>query len=398
MIQQSTPGDWQERYHSALLGVFGSPQLCLDHGYGCIVVDSDGNEYLDLLGGIAVNALGYAHPAWVKAVTHQAETLAHVSNFFTTRPQLDLAEKMLSLAKAPEGSAVFFSNSGTEANEAAIKICLARKNGRIIALDHAFHGRTLGALALTHKAAYRQPFGPSAIDVTFVAPDDHGTLCHELDKGDVSAVFVEPVQGEAGVVPLSREYLRQVRELTVCHDALMVVDEVQCGMGRTGRWFAHQGAHITPDVMTTAKALGGGFPIGATVTFGPHVSGVLTAGQHGTTFGGNALACAVACAVISTIESDDLLAHVRKIGALMSTALQQCHPSITQVRGSGALLGIQFDSDIAGDLVVAARDAGFIVNAANPSTLRLAPPYVLTEAQAQSFVDALPGLIDSVRS
>ena len=396
VTKQQTTGDWRKRYRSGLLGVFGSPQLCLDHGQGCVVVDSDGKEYLDLLGGIAVNALGYAHPAWVEAVSHQAQTLAHVSNLFTTGPQLDLAEKLLALANAPEGSAVFLSNSGTEANEAAIKICLARKSGRIIALDHAFHGRTLGALSLTHKIAYRQPFGPSAVDVTFITPEDPEILAGELEKGDVSGVFVEPIQGEAGVVPLTDEYLQQVRELTAGHDALMVVDEVQCGMGRTGRWFAYQSAHITPDVMTLAKALGGGFPMGATMTFGSDVSGILAAGQHGTTFGGNPLACAAALAVISTIESENLLTHVGQIGTLMSSALRQSHPRITEVRGSGALLGVQLDSDIASELVVAARGAGFIVNAANPSTLRLAPPYILTEVEAQSFIAALPGLIDTV--
>ena len=202
MAEQQKTGDWQERYRNAILGVFGRPQLCLDHGHGCVVVDSDGKEYLDLLAGIAVNALGYAHPAWVEAVIHQSETLAHVSNFFTTGPQLDLAEKLLALAKAPKGSAVFLSNSGTEANEAAIKICMARKNGRIIAFNHAFHGRTIGALSLTHKIAYRQPFGPSAVDVTFIAPKDPDALASELDRGDVSGVFMEPIQGEAGVVPL----------------------------------------------------------------------------------------------------------------------------------------------------------------------------------------------------
>jgi len=397
MTDDQTTGTWRERYRRDLLGVFGSPQLCLERGHGCVVVDSDGKEYLDLLGGIAVNALGYAHPAWVEAVSHQAATLAHVSNFFTTGPQLDLAEKLLALAKAPQGSAVFLSNSGAEANEAAVKICLARDpGGRIIALEHAFHGRTLGALSVTHKIAYRQPFGPSAVDVTFVPAEDPDSLAAELDKGDVAGVFVEPVQGEAGVVPLSVAYLQRVRELTASHDVLMVVDEVQCGMGRTGHWFAHHGAHITPDIMTLAKALGGGFPIGATMTFGPDVSGILSAGQHGTTFGGNPLACAAAYSVINTIESEDLLAHVRQIGTLLSSTLRQCHPRITEVRGSGALLGVQFDSEIAADLVVAARDAGFIVNAANPSTLRLAPPYILTTEQAQSFVDALPGLIDAV--
>ncbi|MCI1748455.1 MAG: acetylornithine transaminase [Acidipropionibacterium sp.] len=389
--------DWGERYSHNLLGVFGSPQMCLVEGHGCHLTDAAGNSYLDLLAGIAVNALGYSHPAWVEAVSRQAGTLAHVSNFFTTPGQLALAEKLLSIAQAPEGSAAFFCNSGTEANEAALKIVKAhRKGGRVIALEHAFHGRTLGALALTYKEAYRAPFAPLGAEVTFVPAEDAAALEGELSKGDVAGVFVEAVQGEAGVIPLSADYLREVRRLTSEHDALLVFDEVQCGMGRTGQWFAHQAAGIQPDVMTLAKALGGGFPMGATVTFGPQISAILTPGQHGTTFGGNPLACAAALAVISTIESDHLLDNVTAIGQRLIDGITGCHPRVLEVRGRGLLLGVQLDADIAGEVVTAARSAGFIINAANPSTIRLAPPFILTEAEADSFIDALPGLLDAV--
>lgn len=389
---------WRNRYSRSLMGVFGTPQLCLVDGHGCVVVDESGKEYLDLLGGIAVNALGHAHPAWVAALEEQAERVAHVSNFFTTPQQVRLAETLLRLAEAPEGSTVFLSNSGTEANEAAIKICLAhRPNGRIIALEHAFHGRTIGALSLTHKVAYRAPFGRSGVTTTFVPPEDVDALSAEVDAGDVAGVFVEPVQGEAGVVPLSANYLRAVRQLTEDHGVLMVTDEVQCGMGRTGRWFAHRAAGIVPDVVTMAKALGGGFPIGATIALGGEVSSILSPGQHGTTFGGNPLACAVAQAVIDTVESENLLENVRTLGAEMAEALSTCHPMVREVRGSGLLLGIQLDQEVAPQVVAAALEAGFIINAANPSTLRLAPPYILTREQAMGFVAALPGLLDSVR-
>ncbi len=390
-------GNWSRRYADNLLGVFGPPQMCLVKGQGCHVTDAEGHSYLDLLGGIAVNALGYAHPAWVEAVCRQAGTLAHVSNFFTTPGQLELAEKLLNLAEAPHGSAAFFSNSGTEANEAALKIVKGhRRGGRVIALQHAFHGRTLGALALTHKEAYRAPFEPLAAEVTFVPAGDAGALEAELARGDVAGVFIEPTQGEAGVIPLSPDYLQAARNLTREHDALLVLDEVQCGMGRTGRWFAHQAAGIQPDVMTLAKALGGGFPIGATVTFGPGITGILAPGQHGTTFGGNPLACAAALAVISTIESDRLLDNVRTVGEHLVARISRCHRRVVEVRGTGLLLGIQLDAEIAAEVVTAARAAGFIINAANPSTIRLAPPYILTEREADSFVDALPGLLDAV--
>ena len=282
-----------DRYAHAVLGVFGRPALVLDRGEGCWVWDVDGKRYLDLLGGIAVNALGHNHPAVVSAVSKQAGEALHVSNFFTTRAQIELAERLLRLAQAPEGSAVFFTNSGTESIEAAIK--LARRTGRpgLVALEGSFHGRSTGALALTHKAAYREPFAPLLPGVAFVPPGDIDALRAAVDES-TGAVVLEPIQGEAGVRPLDTAYLEAAREITRAAGALLVVDEIQTGIGRTGRWFDHQRADIVPDAMTLAKGLGGGVPIGALVTFGPENSGRLSPGQRGTTFGGNPLAAATA--------------------------------------------------------------------------------------------------------
>lgn len=384
---------WATRYGRSLMGVFGPPRLCLVEGQGSRVRDAEGRWYLDLLGGIAATSLGHAHPVWVEAVSQQAGRLGHVSNFFTTEPQLDLAEALLRIAQAPEGSAVFLANSGTEANEAAVKAVLAQHPaGRLVALEHAFHGRTLGALALTHKEAYRAPFAPLGPTVTFVAAGDEAALAAELERGDVAAVVVEPIQGEAGVVPLEADYLRAVRRLTRDHDAMLVVDEVQTGMGRTGAWFAHQKAGIVPDYMTLAKGLGGGFPIGALVTFGSHAATALAPGQHGTTFGGNPLAAAAALAVISTIESEGLLAQVEQVGERLRRGLVGSDRLVAEVRGEGLLVGIGLREPVAPALVEAAYRAGFIVNAPNPTTIRLAPPLVLTAQEADEFLAAWPAL------
>jgi acetylornithine aminotransferase len=280
-----------QRYSHALMGTYGTPMRVLVRGDGSHVWDADGNRYLDLLGGIAVNALGHAHPAWVKAVADQAATLAHTSNFFATPAQIALAEKLIALAQAPTGSRVFFSNSGAEANEAAFK--LARRTGRetIIALEDSFHGRTMGALAMTHKPAIREPFAPLPAGVQFIAPDDVGALTSAM--GDhVAAIILEPIQGEAGIVPLSHDFMTAARELATAHGALLIVDEIQTGVGRTGSWFAHQRHGVKPDVMTLAKGLGGGFPVGAVIAYGEAVGTMLSKGAHGTTFGGNPMAAA----------------------------------------------------------------------------------------------------------
>ena len=382
------------RYAGAMVQVFGTPQLVLASGHGCWVTDVDGKRYLDLLSGIAVNALGHGHPALVQAVAKQAESAIHVSNFFTSEPAITLAERLLSIAAAPSGSGVFFANSGTEATEAAIKLSRRTGRTRIVALEGSFHGRSTGALALTHKAAYREPFEPLIPEVVFVPPNDADALRAAVDDS-TAAFFVEPIQGEAGVRELSPDYLRLAREVTSAHGALLVVDEIQTGIGRTGDWFAHQASGIVPDAMTLAKGLGGGVPIGALVTFGSDVTAMLTAGQHGTTFGGNPLACAAGLAVLDTIERDHLLEHVRHVGALLDHVAID---GVADTRGRGLLRAIELDGIPAPAVMAAAREAGFIVNAVTSTALRLAPPLVITEDELQGFLDALPAILVAARA
>lgn len=392
----SDQADLIRRYSDHLVGVFGVPQLVLSHGEGAWVWDVDGRRYLDLLGGIAVNALGHAHPALVRAVAEQAAAAIHISNFFTSRPQIELAEQLLRLAAAPAGSAVFFANSGAEAVEAAVK--LARRTGRprIVAAQGAFHGRTTGALALTHKAAYREPFEPLMPGVEHVPWGDVEALDAAVTD-EVGAVILEPIQGEAGVRVADPAYLRAARRVTAQTGALLILDEIQTGVGRTGSWFAFQRDGVVPDAMTLAKGLGGGVPIGALVTFGSRVSGMLSAGQHGSTFGGNPLACAAGLAVLATIESQDLVRHAQRAGEHLQRRVGDTgHPLVTGVRGAGLLQAVTLAEPIAVPLATAARDAGFLVNAVAPDVLRLAPPLVVTTEQLDTFVDALPALLDEV--
>lgn len=386
-----------ERYQQSLLGVFGAPQRVLVRGAGCHVWDADGNQYLDLLGGIAVNTLGHANPLLTSVIASQLATLGHVSNFFTSPSQIALAEKLLEISAAPAGSKVFFANSGTEANEAALK--LTRRNAgteeaprtRVIALEQAFHGRTLGALSLTYKEKYRAPFAPLPGNVTWIPAGDIDALRAAVDE-TVSAVFIEPIQGEAGVKMLSAQYLQDARDITREAGALLVFDEVQTGMGRTGSFFAS--APVIPDVMTLAKGLGGGFPIGAMIVFGQENTAWLTPGDHGTTFGGNPVACAAGLAVIHTIESQNLLDQVRSNGHWLREQLAAV-PGISAVRGAGMLTAFELAQANAPKLVAAALEAGFIINATDDSTIRLAPPLVITQEQLGSFLAALPPLIAS---
>ena len=380
----------KKRYAASLMNTFGPPKLALVRGEGTVVWDADGNRYLDFLGGIAVNALGHAHPALVSAVTQQLSTLGHVSNFFTTEPQVALAERLLDLLGA-DGK-VFFANSGTEANEAALK--LTRRTGRthVVAMEGGFHGRTMGALSLTAKAAYREPFEPLPAGVRFVPYGDADALAAAVTD-ETAAVVVEPVQGEAGVVEPPEGYLEAVRRTTSEHGALMWVDEVQTGMGRTGAWFAHTAQlpeGVTPDVVTVAKGLGGGIPIGACIALGD-AADLLQPGHHGTTFGGNPVATAAALAVIETIEKDDLLGNATRVGDQMRAGL--AHEHVTAARGSGLLIGIDLDAEIAPQVVEAAQEAGFILNATGPRTIRLAPPLVLTTEQAAELVEAWPAIL-----
>jgi len=391
--------DWTRRYTAALMGTYGVPQRVLVRGEGCYVWDAEGRRYLDLMAGIAVNALGHAHPFLVSAVTAQMATLGHVSNFFTTAPQITLAERLLELLAAPAGSRVFFCNSGAEANEAAFK--LARRTGRtgMVAAEGAFHGRTFGALALTHKPAYREPFQPLPGDVVHVPFGDAGALAAAVDER-VAAVVLEPVQGEGGVRPAPPGYLPAARAATSAAGALLVLDEVQSGVGRTGSWFAHQqpqiGGGAAPDVVTLAKGLGGGIPIGAMVAFGEATAGLLGPGAHGTTFGGNPVACAAALATLHVIERDDLLGNARAVGARLVAGVQGLgHPLLAGVRGSGLLLAVVLREPVAARVAQAALEAGFLVNAVAPDAVRLAPPLVLSPGQADTFLEALPGLLDA---
>jgi acetylornithine/N-succinyldiaminopimelate aminotransferase len=383
------------RYQRSVMGVFGLPPLVLDHGAGCHVWDVDGNRYLDLVGGIAVNALGHGHPALVSAVSKQAAEAIHISNLFTSEAQIALAERLVSVAGAPEGSAVFFCNSGAEAVEAAVK--LSRRTGRtgIVAAEGAFHGRTTGALALTHKPAYREPFEPLIPGVRHVPYGDEAALRGAVTD-ETAAVVLEPLQGEAGVLSPGPAYLRVAREVTQERGALLILDEIQTGIGRTGTWFAFQQAGVVPDAVTVAKGLGGGVPIGGLIAFGHHNAHLLTAGQHGSTFGGNPLAAAAGLAVLEAIEADGLLEHARAAGEHLAAAVRALgHPLVTGVRGAGLLRAITLAEAVAPQLAAAAREAGFIVNPVTPTAIRLAPPLVVSLEQLDSFVAALPVLLDT---
>jgi len=385
---------FQERYATSLMNTFGPPKLTLVRGEGAHVWDSDGKEYVDLLGGIAVNALGHAHPALVEAVTAQLQTLGHVSNFFTSPTQVELAEKLLELLAAGPGK-VFFTNSGTEANEAAFK--MTRRTGRthVVAAAGAFHGRSMGALALTSKAAYREPFEPLPGEVTFVPFGDEAALAAAVTDR-TAAILLEPLQGEAGVNVPPEGYLAAARRIADDHGALLWLDEIQTGMGRTGTWFAHQipaiGGGVRPDIVTVAKGLAGGFPIGACIGLGA-AGDLLQPGNHGTTFGGNPVACAAALAVIGTIETEGLLEQVTVLGQKVRDGLA-ADPRVTEVRGEGLLIGLDLSDDRSAEVAAAALEAGFIVNNPTPGRIRLAPPLVLTETDAAAFLDAWPAILD----
>ncbi|MET0965912.1 MAG: acetylornithine transaminase [Nakamurella sp.] len=387
------------RWSRALMNNFGVPPVELVSGQGAVVIDADGKQYLDLLGGIAVNALGHAHPAVVQAVSEQVATLGHVSNFFTHPTVLALSERLLDIAGLRDGHSdpngrVLFCNSGAEANEAAFKMARLTGRPRMIAADGAFHGRTMGALALTGQPAKRSPFEPMPGGVEFVPYGDIAALRKAVDD-TVAAVFLEPIMGEAGVIPAPNGYLAAARQITTEHGALLVIDEVQTGIGRTGNWFAHTSAGIVPDVITLAKGLGGGLPIGAVIGIGA-AAALLQPGQHGSTFAGNPVCAAAALAVLSTIESDGLLDHVDGLGKHIASGVEAlAHPLVDHVRGSGLLLGIVLTENISAAANLAARDAGFIINAPAPDVIRLAPPLILTEQQADSFVTALPAILDS---
>lgn len=387
------------RYTDSMIAAYGKPQAALVRGAGARVWDADGKEYLDFLGGIAVNALGHAHPTLVEAVTNQLSTLGHVSNFFASEPQVALAERLLALAghdgAHPAGGRVFFTNSGAEAIECAFKI--TRRSGRtkIVAAEGSFHGRTMGALALTSKAQYRDPFEPLPGDVVWVPFGDASALAAAVDH-QTAAIVLEPIQGEAGVVVPPDDYLAAARQIATEHGALLWLDEIQSGIGRTGAWFDHHHSDVKPDLVTAAKGLGGGIPIGACLAFGS-AADLIQPGQHGTTFGGNPVACAASLAVLDVIESDGLLANAAAMGEEIVAAFAG-HPKVKEVTGRGLLRAVVLTQEIAPDIQKAALASGLIVNTPRPDRLRLAPPLIITAADVAEAASILTTAIDEVAS
>ncbi|MGV9677012.1 acetylornithine transaminase [Nocardia sp. NPDC003482] len=383
----------RQRWSAALMNNYGTPQVALVRGAGAVVEDADGKSYVDFLGGIAVNILGHAHPAVVEAVTRQLGTLGHVSNLYASEPVVELAERLLAHFGDGHGRA-FFCNSGTEANEAAFKISRLTGRTKIIACEEAFHGRTMGALALTGQPSKRAPFEPMPPQVVHVPYGDADALAAAVDD-ETAAVFLEPILGESGVVVPPADYLARARALTAEHDALLILDEVQTGIGRTGHFYAHQAAGIVPDVITLAKGLGGGLPIGAVLAQG-RAADLLTPGLHGTTFGGNPVCAAAALAVLRTLDEEALLPHVQALGKTLVDGIADLgHPLIDHVRGAGLLIGIQLTQQVSARVEASARAAGYLVNPAKPDVIRLAPPLILTETQAENFVADLPGILDA---
>jgi acetylornithine/N-succinyldiaminopimelate aminotransferase len=387
------------RYSDAMIAAYGKPQAALVRGRGARVWDAEGNEFLDFLGGIAVNALGHAHPKLVDAVTTQLSTLGHVSNFFASEPQVALAERLLTLAGPdgahPAGGRAFFTNSGAEAVECAFKITRLTGRTKIVAAEGSFHGRTMGALALTSKAQYREPFEPLPGEVVWAPYGDAGALADAVDD-QTAAIILEPIQGEAGIVVPPDGYLADARRIATEHGALLWLDEIQTGIGRTGAWFDHHHAGVKPDLITVAKGLGGGIPIGACLAFGP-AADLIRPGQHGTTFGGNPVACAASLAVLDTIESDGLLANATAMGEAIVDAFAG-HPKVAEVTGRGLLRAVVLTEDIAPDVQKAALANGLIVNTPRPDRLRLAPPLIITADDVAEAVSILTTAIEEVAS
>jgi acetylornithine/N-succinyldiaminopimelate aminotransferase len=385
----------QDRYAASIMLTYGLPPVALARGEGCVVWDLDGNSYLDLVAGIAVSALGHAHPAIIAAVTEQAGRLTHTSNLYLHEPQVRLAERIIGLLGVD--GRVFFANSGAEANEAAIKLARRRQGPArpaFVAAEGSFHGRTLGALSLTGKSSIRDPFGPFGVDVRFVPWGDADALRAAVTP-DCAALFLEPCQGESGIVPAPDGYLRAAR--AACDDAgaLLVLDEVQSGVGRTGAWFAHQREGVIPDVITLAKGLGGGLPIGACVGIGGCGS-ALGKGDHGSTFGGNPVACAAALAVLDTIERQGLLSNATEVGDRLAAGIASAgHPLVCAVRGVGLWRALVLTAPAAAAVEAVARRAGFLVNAVQPDVIRLAPPLLLSAEQSDSFTSALSPILES---
>ncbi|MGW0466786.1 acetylornithine transaminase [Streptomyces sp. NPDC003027] len=380
------------RWQGSLMDNYGTPRLPLVRGEGVRVWDADGREYLDFVGGIAVNALGHAHPAVVEAVSRQVASLGHVSNLFVAEPPVALAERLLQLFGRP--GRVFFCNSGAEANEGAFKIGRLTGRGHMVATEGGFHGRTMGSLALTGQPGKQTPFLPLPGDVTHVPYGDVEALRAAVTES-TALVIIEPIQGENGVVVPPVGYLRAAREITRATGTLLVLDEVQTGVGRCGTWFEYQ-AHegVDPDIVTLAKGLGGGLPLGATVAFG-EAAELLKPGHHGTTFGGNPVACAAGLAVLDTLAADGALDEVKRLGERLRGGIEGLkHPLVSHVRGAGLLLGIVLTESLAPQVQQAAQDAGLLVNAPAPDVVRLMPALIITDAEVDAFLEVFEGVLD----
>lgn len=383
-----------DRWSAVMMNNYGTPPLALAGGHGAVVTDVDGKSYIDLLGGIAVNVLGHGHPAVIEAVTRQMSTLGHTSNLYATEPGVALAEALVDHLGVP--AKVFFCNSGTEANEVAFKVTRLTGRTKLVAAQNAFHGRTMGSLALTGQPSKQAPFAPLPGDVTHIPYGDTDALRAAVDD-ETAAVFLEPIMGEGGVVDPPAGYLVAAREITAEHGALLVLDEVQTGVGRTGAFFAHQHDGITPDIVTLAKGLGGGLPIGACLAIGD-TADLLTPGLHGSTFGGNPVCTAAALAVLRVLADDQLIERADVLGKTIAHGVEALgHPLVDRVRGRGLLRGIVLTAEAAKPAEIAAREAGFLVNAAAPDVIRLAPPLVITEAEVESFLAALPAILDKAQ-
>ena len=388
-----TSKEFATRWNESIQSTYGAPQITLISGKGLVVTDSDGKDYLDFLGGIATNLLGHAHPAVVKAVSRQISTLGHVSNFYIHPGVVALAEKLQELT-GDKKARVFFCNSGAEANEAALK--LSRKTGRsrIVATHGAFHGRTMGALSLTGQPTKRDPFKPLLPGIVHVPFGDIAQMSKKVSRR-TAMVIVEPILGEAGVVMPPLGYLRGIRELCNRTGALMVVDAVQTGMGRTGQWFGYEHEGITPDVLTLAKGLGGGLPLGAMIALGS-TSDLFEVGDHGSTFGGNPVSCASALAAIDVLIKQDLLnkalQHERtikeEIGALAG---------VKEVRGMGLLLGIVLETQSAVAVRNELQNMGVLVNAPSPDVIRIAPALNVSSAEVKKFISIFSKVLREVR-
>ena len=389
---------WQEDAGRDLVRSFGERMAMFVRGEGSYLWDADGKRYLDFLAGIAVDSLGHAHPVFVEAISRQAATLAHVSNYFATPPQLALAATLKRVAGTGDTGRVYFGNSGAEANEAAFK--LARLHGgagrpRILALKDAFHGRTMGTLALTGKPYMQEPFQPMTPGVEFIDSTIEALEAAIDDR--VAALFVEPVKGEAGVIELPAGYLRAARAISERHGALLIVDEIQTGAGRTGEWFAFQHEGIAPDAITVAKGIGGGFPIGALITFGA-ASELFYPGTHGSTFGGNALGTAVAGAVVGEIERAGLVRNAAERGEQLKAAIEGIDSDlIIGCRGRGLLLGVGLRHPVAKAVVSSAQEHGLVINAPNDETIRLVPALTIGDVEIDEFVELFTAAIHTVQ-